>query len=105
MEYVGNEPKDEVVLEEEHSNNQIDWTKLLSEWKSYQTPWKVRTLKEFGQDFGLALFFLILSSYALIGDTLVANSFFSGNDYIRDVKNRQENIEPLCIKSNIVITQ
>ena len=80
--FDGNDSKVEVVREEEDPKTQINLTKLWSEWKTYQFSWE-----NFGKDFGLALFFLIWSSYDLVSDTLVTNSFFSGNDYIRDVKN------------------
>ena len=81
------------MSEEKASNNQIKWTKLWSELKSFQAPWKVKDLKKFGKDFGLALFFFICSFYELMGYALVAESFLFGNDYIRDVKNRQGTIK------------
>ena len=77
----------------EEKNNQIKWTKLWSELKSFQAPWKVKDLKKFGKEFGLALFFLICCFYELMGYALVAESFLFGNDYIRDVKNRQGTIK------------
>ena len=53
----------------------------------------MKDLKKFGKDFGLALFFFICSFYELMGYALVAESFLFGNDYIRDVKNRQGTIK------------
>ena len=80
-------------MSEKPSNNQIKWTKIWSELNSFQAPWKVKDLKKFGKDFGLALFFFILCFYELLGYVLVAESFLFGNDYIRDVKNRQGTIK------------
>merc|ERR1719189_2283713 len=85
-----NTSKVEELSEEKASNNQIKWTKLWSELCSFQAPWKVKDLKKFGKDFGLALFFFICSFYELMGYALVAESFLFGNDYIRNVKNRTE---------------
>jgi len=85
-----NTSKVEELSEEKASNNQIKWTKIWSELKSFQAPWKVKDLKKFGKDFGLALFFLICCFYELMGYALVAESFLFGNDYIRNVKNRTE---------------
>ena len=53
----------------------------------------MKDLKKFGKDFGLALFFFILCFYELMSYALVAESFLYGNDYIRDVKNRQGTIK------------
>jgi hypothetical protein len=88
-----NTSKVEELSEENVSKNHIKWTKLWSELKSFQAPWKAKDLKKFGKDFGLALFFFICCFYELILNSLVAKSFLFGNDYIRDVKNRQGTIK------------
>ena len=75
---------------------EIDWTEIKYEFKFWQTFWKNRDAKTILFTFVLAIFSLSLSSFDVISDSLLANSYLSGTNYTQLVNNMSDDKVQNC---------